>query len=236
MMASEAGDIDNAAKDTAKNMSVKALFDSVGPAYENAFANLKGQDTAIKWLVDSLGPKSKVLDVGCATGRPVCSSLYEAGHTVLGIDVSPEMLNFAREHVPGPLFAQFDVKDFDADPEGFHAIAVFFSMLADFTQDEIKQQLERIYGWLKPGGLLVWATIASSAESQQMKWLGRDVVVSALSAEASLKAVQDAGFIIVDKSEQTFKPKAVEAGICTAEDVWEEPHLFVHARKPESKP
>jgi ubiquinone/menaquinone biosynthesis C-methylase UbiE len=43
-------------------------------------------------LAHSLAPASKVLDVGCGNGLPITRALLSAGHQVVGLDSSCEML------------------------------------------------------------------------------------------------------------------------------------------------
>ena len=65
----------------------------------------------------------------------------------------------------------------------------------------------------------------------EIKWMGKPVVVSSLSPEEFVAWVRHVGFEIVRARDIKFLPKVVEAGICRADDVWEEPHLFVYAKK-----
>ena len=73
------------------SLSAEQVFDSLGSAYETAFAGLPEQVMSVKWLLAQLNEdahkRATILDVGCGTGRPVCSMLADAGHDVLGIDV-----------------------------------------------------------------------------------------------------------------------------------------------------
>ena len=66
--------------------------------------------------VASLGPGSRVLDVGCGAGRHSIL-MAERGFDVTGIDLSPRLLKLARERWaernpdrPGPLFAPGDMR------------------------------------------------------------------------------------------------------------------------------
>lgn len=214
-------------------LSAEALFDDVGPAYESAFAKCEPQAASIEWIKSQLADKkpAKIVDIGCGTGRPVVSELANAGHRVLGIDISGAMIEAAQKNVPNAQFEKKDVKDFSPQAESLDAITVYFSMIAGVTQDEIRENIKKIYGWLKPGGIFVFATVPVAGNNLEIKWMGRPVVVSSLPAEEAVEAVKQAGFEVVKDEVSTFTPSAAEAGICKAEDVWEEPHLFVYAKK-----
>lgn len=211
------------------------LFDAVGPAYEAAFEGLPGQAAAIQWLVSTLPPSQKIVDIGCGTGKPVCSTLADAGHDVLGIDISGAMISAAKERVPNAKFEQIDMRAYlsRTAPGSLDAATVFFSMIASVTQEEIRSLLKELFRVLRPGGLFVFATVPLPAEKLTIKWMGKPVTVSSLAPEDAVESLKNAGFEIVEQKVETFLPKGAEAGICGKEDVWEETHLFVYARKPE---
>lgn len=41
-----------------------------------------------------------ILDIGCGSGQPIARYLIEQGHSVTGINSSPEMIDICREHFP----------------------------------------------------------------------------------------------------------------------------------------
>jgi len=222
-------------------LTAEKLFDSVGAAYEDAFAGLSEQAASLEWILSNLPPattaKSRILDIGCGTGKPVVSTLSAAGHDVTGIDISSAMIAAAKERVPGAAFQQADFREYLASAleksETFDAITVYFSLIASVTQEEIKTAMQSVFKLLRPGGLFVFATVPIPSEGAQIRWMGKPVVVSSLAAEEAVQAVKDAGFKVEKEAVSAFTPKASEAGICQPEDVWEEPHLFVYAKKPE---
>lgn len=224
------------APESLRSLTAEQAFDSVGPAYEAAFADLPEQAQSIKWLLSELAASdikpAKFLDIGCGTGRPVCSSLADAGHDVLGIDVSSAMITAARERVPNAAFERMDFRDFSPPPQSLDAVSVYFSLIADVTQEEIKGFITKIYGVLKPGGLFVFATLPLDVQRLQVKWMGRPLTVSSLAHEVAVDMIKNAGFELVYDAVTKFTPKGAEAGICQKEDVWEEPHLFIYARRP----
>ena len=218
------------------SLTAEQAFDSVGPAYEAAFADLPEQAHSIQWLVSQLDAAdikpAKFVDIGCGTGRPVCSSLADAGHDVLGIDVSSAMITAARERVPNARFEQLDFRNFNPPQQSLDAASAYFSLIADVTQEEIRDCVAKIYDFLRPGGLFVFATLPLDVQSLQVKWMGRPVTVSSLAPQAAVEMIRNVGFELVYDAVTRFTPKGAEAGICQQEDVWEEPHLFVYARKP----
>ncbi|CAK7231087.1 hypothetical protein SCUCBS95973_007794 [Sporothrix curviconia] len=227
----------------AKTLTAAEVFDSVGPAYEDAFTGLPTQAAAIDWLVQQLKASpataaggAKIVDVGCGTGRPACSVLADAGHDVLGIDISEEMLKAARARVPNATFELIDVRAFierqKAHPESLDAVTVFFSLIAGVTQDDIRAVLSGLAGLLKPGGFLVFSTVPIPVNNESIKWMGRPVVVSSLSPEEGVAAVKAAGLEVKYDAVTKFKPQGAEVGICQPDEVWEESHLFVYAQKP----
>ena len=69
-------------------------------------------------LVEVLDPQAgeRVLDLGCGTGQ-LSAQIAAAGAEVVGIDLSAEMIEAAREQFPGLSFAVGDARDFSfVDP------------------------------------------------------------------------------------------------------------------------
>lgn len=214
-------------------MTPEELFDSIGPAYETAFADLQPQLESIQWIMRQIQDQkpAKVLDLGCGTGRPVCSAFADAGHDVLGVDVSGVMLSDAQAKVSNAKFIKADIFQVELPRQSFDAITIFFSLAAGSSQDLIRRQIRRMYDWLKSEGVLVLATVPLARDQVRSSFMGRPFVGSGLSQDEYLTCIKQVGLEIVHHSLSSFTPKAVEAGICKAEENVEEPHLFVWAKK-----
>jgi len=64
-------------------------------------------------LVDALLPvRSRVLDAGCGPGR-VGAELHARGHTVVGVDVDPVLIEAATTDHPGPTWVVADLVTLD---------------------------------------------------------------------------------------------------------------------------
>jgi len=92
----------------------------------------------------------RVLEVGCATGS-LLSVIRDAGHEVVGIDLSRRFADAARQlhglevQVADILSAKISDGSFD--------MVLLFGTLSNFS--DIPRSLQRIYGLLKPSGFLV---------------------------------------------------------------------------------
>lgn len=217
----------------------EALFDAVSGGYEEAYSDLQPIHAAIEWVLSELSAaeihRAHTVDIGCGTGRPICSSLAAAGHNVLGIDLSGSMIAEATKRVPFPnaSFIKADTLKFNPPLASYHVVTLTFSLIAGVTQDEIRSVIAKLFAMLKPGGLLVFATVPVEGNNVEIQWMGRPVTVSSLSVEETVAEIKKVGFEVVKQEETKYNPvKAASVGLCKEEDVWEEAHLWVYAKKP----
>ncbi|MRG91160.1 class I SAM-dependent DNA methyltransferase [Polyangium spumosum] len=164
-----------------------AAFDAIGERYDEAFADKRAQVEATRWLAERLGPGERVLDVGSGTGIPTAKILSEAGLSVLGIDISAEMLRLARRNVPGASFEQADVTSFSPEPGAYAGAAAFFSLLM-LRKSDIPGALRKIVGAVRPGGYLVIAMVEGDFDWLELPFLGQPLRVTAY-PQAELEAV-----------------------------------------------
>lgn len=214
--------------------SAADTFSKLGIKYEQAFKGAESQLRSLKWAIKELPPKSTVVDVGCGTGKPACAMLANADHDVLGIDITPEMIDIARRQIDNARFEVIDSRKWAPEADAsLDGVVSYFAFLAGVTQADIKHFFARAYGWLKPGGIFIFGTVtAGDTESTAIQWMGAEAVVSCLTDEDTIQAIKDVGFVVEREERDLFMPQAEQAGICKQDEVWEEPHLCVCARKP----
>lgn len=110
-------------------------------------------------LVDAMVARgSRVLDAGCGPGR-VGAELAARGHTVVGVDVDPVLIEAAQADHPGPTWLVGDLAELDLPAQGVgHAFDVVvcagnvLTFLAPGTEVEV---LRRMRAHLAPGGRVV---------------------------------------------------------------------------------
>ncbi|WP_046262338.1 class I SAM-dependent methyltransferase [Streptomyces sp. WM6386] len=201
------------------------VFDALGSRYEQAFEGLAGQQAALRWLTVRLPQRARVLDVGSGTGRPVAEELVRAGCEVTGIDVSPAMVELARAQVPEARFELADVRTYEAPPYAFDAVCAFFPLLI-MSRAEVESALDRMCGWLAPGGHLVMATVPGDYSDVGLTWMGHRVTVSSLTAEEYKRRLRAQGLEILFTETSTFRPSGSHPT--------PEHHFFCYAHRPQT--
>ncbi|MFF4894158.1 class I SAM-dependent methyltransferase [Micromonospora chersina] len=118
-------------------------------------ADLAGEARLLDTLVP---PGARILDAGCGTGR-VAAALAERGHTVVGVDADPVLIDAARADHPGPRFLVADLADLDLaaqdEPEPFDAAVVAGNVMAFVAPGTERAVLTRIAAHIRPDGPVV---------------------------------------------------------------------------------
>jgi len=106
-------------------------------------------------LVDTLvAPRSRILDAGCGPGR-VGAELHARGHTVVGVDVDPELVAAARADHPGPRWLVGDLSELElADEAPFAAAVLAGNVLPFLAAGSEPAVLSRLAAHLGPDGVV----------------------------------------------------------------------------------
>ncbi|MEU9827316.1 class I SAM-dependent methyltransferase [Micromonospora chersina] len=118
-------------------------------------ADLAGEARLLDTLVP---PGARILDAGCGTGR-VAAALADRGHTVVGVDADPVLIDAARADHPGPRFLVADLAELDlaaqGEPEPFDAAVVAGNVMAFVAPGTERAVLTRIAAHIRPDGPVV---------------------------------------------------------------------------------
>jgi enediyne biosynthesis protein CalE5 len=133
---------------------------------------LAGVDPALFRALD-LRPGQRILDVGCGSGEPALTiaQMVAPRGSVLGIDLSPDMLAIARRRardrgVGNARFRAGDVGRLRPTGPRFHGVVSRFGLM---FVDDVPGALESIRRALRPGGRVafaVWASLERNPLSQ----------------------------------------------------------------------
>ncbi|NUT46272.1 MAG: methyltransferase domain-containing protein [Saccharothrix sp.] len=132
-----------------------------------------------------VGPGTSVLDVGTGVGEPALTAAAAVGPTgrVVGVDLSPGMVDLARRRADGLANVEFlvgDVESLDLPRDGFDAVLGRWSLMFAPDPAAAFRSLARV---LRPGGVLA-ASTWGPPETAPMLSLGFRVLVSRLDLPA----------------------------------------------------
>jgi ubiquinone/menaquinone biosynthesis C-methylase UbiE len=92
---------------------VRTGYDALSYSYRQDDDDPVGHTRWASWLVEILCPAkgARVLDLGCGCGVPVARTLSNAGHHVVGVDISAVQVKRGKELVPGGQFFRVDITE-----------------------------------------------------------------------------------------------------------------------------
>jgi ubiquinone/menaquinone biosynthesis C-methylase UbiE len=115
---------------------------------------------SLKQLIHEQAPNARsLLDVACGTGGHL--QFLGEDFNAEGIDLSPEMLDIAREKCPGLIFHQGDLLEFDLGRQFDVVMCMFGSIGYSGTVARMNDAIMRLTRHVRTGGLLIvepWLT------------------------------------------------------------------------------
>jgi len=126
-------------------------YNALAPSWDTARCAFSGREREyVDALLDGLPVPSRVLDLGCGTGRPIAEHILAKGHHVTGVDHAEALLDLARTRHPSATWIKATIESF-APAEQFNAIVCWDAL---FHIDRSKH--ESLLAWfakmLLPGG------------------------------------------------------------------------------------
>ena len=162
--------------------NVQKSYDRVADEYASRFLHEledKPLDRALlEHLVEEVRGSGLVADLGCGPGH-VARYLHERGVSMLGIDLSPQMVEMARRLNPGITFEQGNMAALAAKDEAWAGIVAFYSLI-HFPRAQVVQVLREFHRVLRPGGVLLLSFHAGQEVRHLEEWWGRPVSLEAV--------------------------------------------------------
>ena len=145
--------------DQQKALDLQASYDAVADEYvRRIYDELQHKPLDRQCLDRFAGGVSEaglVGDLGCGPGH-VASYLHGRGVNVIGIDLSPAMIEQASRLNPGVAFRRGDMLALDVEDEAWAGAVAFYSII-HVPRDEVVKALVEIKRVLRPGASLLMA-------------------------------------------------------------------------------
>lgn len=219
----------------------ETLFNYLGKRYEDAYADSPILKGVVEDILTKVAPHSRILDVGCGTGRPVAERLAIAGHDVYGIDVAENMVNIAQSQVRGT-FQKADMRTYNP-LHRFDAVLASLSLF-QISPSETSSLVYRFAEWVREGGIVVIGVTPTSGLSEgqgcydstwdcvrwlKKPWMTQYTNETFFSEQAWQQMLQHAGFIIEAEKTSKYCPNDDEHKVS-------EVHYFITGRKTSMHP
>jgi len=169
--------------------------------------------------------RGEVCDMGCGPGH-VARHLRDAGASVFGLDLSPQMLAQARRLNPDISFREGNMLALDLPGGMLAGIAAFYAIV-NVPRQTLPAVFREMIRVLQPGGLLLLAFHVGNDTLRENELWGRPISMDFFLFEppAIQGDLEDAGFRIEE---------VVERGPYAPEVEYQSRRAYIFARKPGS--
>jgi malonyl-CoA O-methyltransferase len=178
---------------------VRQIYGEIAPSYEALFPALHRYGERVEgFLAGTVGPACRVLDVGCGPG--LLTRALEPSVEVVGLDLSPEMLELARRGRPSGQWRAHSYHQ-PIPPELGHFDVLLAIGCLDFCAD-LPQVLGHFTAALKPGGRMLFTVLerrpgldGHEVPQRQVRTAGPSVSLFFPSFEETARALTDSGLL-----------------------------------------
>ncbi|WP_031072460.1 class I SAM-dependent methyltransferase [Streptomyces sp. NRRL WC-3742] len=184
---------------------VRASYDVVAEEY---LARIGGElagkvvDRALLGAVVEEADGGVVADLGCGPGH-VAGWLAGRGAEVVGVDLSPRMVELARREHPSPEFRTGDLLALPAADGEFAAAVALYSVI-HLEPEDLAPAFAEMHRVLRPGGVLLVSFHLGEEVRRMEEWWGHrvDVDFHFLRSEDVAERLAGAGFAVEARLER----------------------------------
>jgi len=192
-------------------MTKEQLFKKFAKYYDKIYAdkNYKEEVKFIKWAIKKYKKSmdKKLLDVACGTGNHAI--LLKGNYSVLGIDISNEMLKIAQKKVKGVKFVIGDMKKLNLKQKFDVIICMFSSINYNTNYEELEKTLRNFYKHLQKGGIVIF-DVGFNKESWKEGYIiiktvvDKNLKIVRISQSRSKNSIFNLNFIFLIKEKGKF--------------------------------
>jgi SAM-dependent methyltransferase len=187
-------------------MDIAASYDSAAAAYvEHLYGELEGKPLdrhLLNRFAEEVRGKGLVADLGCGPGH-VTRYVAEQGASVVGVDLSLEMIRWAQRLAPTLDFRVADMRSLDLQDGALAGLISFYSIV-HFDAAELTEVLKEFRRLLAPGGVLLIAFHIGDQTVHVDDLWGRPVALDFRfhSPSRVAEALRAAGFVVTESVER----------------------------------
>ncbi|PIE63426.1 MAG: ArsR family transcriptional regulator [Desulfobacter postgatei] len=154
-----------------KNRS-RRFFRTAAPCWDRLKRSVLGDFNPNSLFEQHLEDASVIADLGCGTGEMLAALLDKGPKTLIGVDVSPEMLEQARLRLPESPYLELRIGELEHLPmREQEADAALMSMVL-YHVTEPEKAIQEVYRILSPGGLFLLVDFLKHTQEQIKEIIG----------------------------------------------------------------
>ncbi|MFG2843776.1 class I SAM-dependent methyltransferase [Kitasatospora sp. NPDC048296] len=189
---------------------VRGSYDAVAEEYLGRIGGelaYKVVDRALLGVVVEEAAGGVVADLGCGPGH-VAGWLAEQGAGVVGVDLSPRMVELARREQPKAEFRTGDLLALPAADGEFAAAVALYSVI-HLEPEELLPAFVEMWRVLRPGGVLLVSFHLGDEVRRMEEWWGHrvDVDFHFRGTDAVAARLAEAGFAVEARLEREGLPE-----------------------------
>jgi ubiquinone/menaquinone biosynthesis C-methylase UbiE len=194
--------------------SIRESYDRLAGEYARRTFNELQHKPVDRELLNRFAAKvvgqGEVCDMGCGPGQ-VARYLRDAGATVFGLDLSPQMVEQARQLNPDISFREGNMMSLDL-PDGTLAGITAFYAIVNIPKESLPSVFQEMQRVLQPGGLLLLAFHSGDEILHEDELWGRPISMDFFLFQPLVirHYVEAAGFAIEEIIERDPYPPEVE--------------------------
>ena len=171
-------------------------YNAIGPKYHAWAAPRPTSDRAayIERLTKLLPRGSRILELGCGAGVPATKQCVDLGFRVVGVDVSPSLIEIARREIPSAEFHVSDMLSFasssSSSPSSFDCVMIFYALwhLPPVEQEQVLRKCMQVH--LKPGGWLLFNLMTVNGEYNLDSFMGSPMTSWGIGVEGNERMIR----------------------------------------------
>jgi len=183
-----------------RTQSIRESYDRLADEYARRIFNELQHKPLDRELLDRFAAKvvgrGEVCDMGCGPGQ-VARYLRDAGATVFGLDLSPRMLEQARQFSPDISFREGNMMSLDLPDRTLAGIAAFYAIvnIPEKSLPSVFWEMQRV---LQPGALLLLAFHSGDEILHEDELWGQSISMDffLFQPQAIRRYIEAAGFAI----------------------------------------
>lgn len=185
-----------------KIVKAAEAFDKSAKIYQDKFMDVSMFADTFNFFCDNITAKNaSILDIACGPGN-ITKYLLDRNpdYDILGIDLSPKMLDLAQTNNPTAKFQFMDCREINQIEKRFDGITCGFC-LPYLTREEAIELIANASRLLKPGGIFYLSTMEENDESKsryQISSTGDQVYVNYHQGEYLTKAFSEHNFEVIN--------------------------------------